>query len=62
MQMRHIYKGGINMGKSNKSKRFIQQGKNAITKYDERFPYRMTYAEAEERKNEEIENITRGGF
>lgn len=50
------------MGKSNKSKRFIQQGKNAITKYDERFPYRMTYAEAEKRKNEEIENITRGGF
>ncbi|WP_243291312.1 hypothetical protein [Bacillus sp. FJAT-47783] len=49
------------MGKSNKSKRFVQQGKDTINKHAERFPYKMTYAEAE-RKEEEAEDITQGGF
>ncbi|GLI85961.1 MULTISPECIES: hypothetical protein [Rossellomorea] len=34
----------------NKSKRFVQQGKNAVSKHDERIPYHLTYAEAEARK------------
>ncbi|WP_187119427.1 hypothetical protein [Bacillus testis] len=39
------------MGKSTKSKRFFQQSKDAVSKHDEKFPYRMTLAEAEERKS-----------
>ncbi len=35
------------MGKRNKSKRFVQQGVDSVTKHAERIPYRMTYAEAE---------------
>jgi len=38
------------MGKSNKSKRFIQQSSDSVTKYSEKFPYHFTLAEAEERK------------
>ncbi|GGE72348.1 hypothetical protein [Priestia taiwanensis] len=38
------------MGKKNKSKRFIQQSHDSITKYDEKFPYHFTLAEAEERQ------------
>jgi hypothetical protein len=38
------------MGKKNKSKRFIQQSHDAITKCDEKFPYHFTLAEAEERQ------------
>ncbi len=49
------------MSKSNKSKRFVQQGKDSVNKHDERFPYKMTYEEAE-RKQEEVEDITQGGF
>lgn len=39
------------MGKSNKSKRFIQQSSDSVTKYSEKFPYHFTLAEAEERKS-----------
>ena len=38
------------MGKKNKSKRFIQQGADAVMKHDARFPYRGTLAEAEKAK------------
>lgn len=38
------------MGKRNKSKRFFQQSKDAVSKHDEKFTYRMTYAEAEAQK------------
>ena len=41
---------GITMGKGNKSKRFIQQSSDSVTKYSEKFPYHFTLAEAEERK------------
>ncbi|MED4461585.1 hypothetical protein [Metabacillus fastidiosus] len=37
------------MGKRNKSKRFVQQGKDTVTKHAERFPYRSTMSEAEKR-------------
>ncbi|MBM7649083.1 hypothetical protein JOC78_002036 [Bacillus ectoiniformans] len=55
------------MGKRNKSKRFVQQGKNAVAKHDERFPYHMTYSEAEAGKftssnTEENPDMTLGGF
>ncbi|MFY4774316.1 hypothetical protein [Metabacillus sp. RGM 3146] len=52
------------MGKSNKSKRFIQQGKDTVSKHDERFPYQMTLAEAEDRgrKAEMIDEDSLGGF
>ena len=38
------------MGKKNKSKRFIQQGADAVMKHDARFPYRGTLAEAEKQE------------
>lgn len=41
---------GLRMGKRNKSKRFFQQSKDAVSKHDEKFTYRMTFSEAEARK------------
>ena len=38
------------MGKKNKSKRFIQQGADAVMKHDARFPYRGKLAEAEKKR------------
>jgi hypothetical protein len=37
------------MGKRNKSKRFVQQGKDTVTKHDERFPYHSTLSESEQK-------------
>jgi len=50
------------MGKRSKSKRFVQHGKDAVTKYNERFPYRTTYAEAEAQKLENVRNSSLGGI
>jgi len=50
------------LGKRNKSKRFVQQGKDAVSKHDERFPYRFTYAEAEERQLEFMKDSSLGGL
>lgn len=50
---------------SGKSRRFIQQGKNAVALHDERIPYHLTMAEAEEqvsRKQEQAEDLSLGGF
>ncbi|MDY0407868.1 hypothetical protein ACFFIS_12635 [Virgibacillus soli] len=49
------------MGKKSKSKRFIHQGADSVKKHAERFPYRSTFSEAE-RKEEEAEDHTVGGF
>lgn len=54
------------MGKSNKSKRFVQQGKDAVAQHAERFPYRTTYSEAEEKRfstenTAENPDVTLGG-
>jgi hypothetical protein len=38
------------MGKRNKSKRFIQDGKNSVKQHALQIPYHMTYAEAEAAK------------
>jgi len=53
--------GGYKLSKKSKSKRFVQQGKDAVQKHSERFPYRERYSDVEERKNEEVDNNT-GGF
>ncbi|WP_168733880.1 hypothetical protein [Metabacillus sediminilitoris] len=50
------------MGKSNKSKRFVQQGKDTVTKHDERFPYRSTLSESEDRKAKQAFETSIGGF
>ena len=36
------------MGRSNKSKRFIQQGKDSVARHAEKIPYHSTLAEAEQ--------------
>jgi len=41
------------LGRSSKSKRFVHQGKDAVKKYSERFPYHSTLAEAEANRSEE---------
>ncbi|WP_036833131.1 hypothetical protein [Pontibacillus litoralis] len=38
------------MSKKSKSKRFIQQGTDAVKKHDERFPYRDIYANVENKR------------
>ncbi|WP_191992114.1 hypothetical protein [Peribacillus tepidiphilus] len=51
------------MGKSNKSKRFVKQGKDVVSKHDEKIPYHMTYAEAEAKKlKSHGTDMTLGGF
>jgi hypothetical protein len=50
------------MGKRNKSKRFVQQGKDTVTKHDERFPYRTTLSEAEESKTKQSFDTSLGGI
>ncbi|MCA1031030.1 hypothetical protein LCL95_08355 [Bacillus timonensis] len=50
------------MGKSNKSKRFVQQGADSIQKYSERFPYKSTLAQAEEQKLKNVDESSLGGI
>ena len=38
------------MGRGNRSKRFVTQGAEAVQKHDERIPYHMTMAEAQQRQ------------
>ena len=54
--------GGIRMGKRNKSKRFVQQGVDTVTKHDERIPFHMTYAEAESYKMANVKESVLGGL
>ena len=54
--------GGIAMGKRNKSKRFVQQGVDTVSKHDERIPYHMTYAEAEAQKMSNVRDSSLGGI
>lgn len=53
---------GIRLGKRNKSKRFVQQGVDTVTKHDERIPYHMTYAEAEAEKLANVKESSLGGI
>lgn len=50
------------MGRSNKSRRFVQQGKDSINKHAERIPYKLTYAEAEARKMANVHDSSLGGI
>jgi len=50
------------MGKRNKSKRFVQQGVDTVSKHAERIPYHMTYAEAEAFKMSNEKNSVLGGL
>jgi hypothetical protein len=50
------------MGKRNKSKRFVQQGTDSVTKHAERIPYHMTYAEAEAYKMSNSKESSLGGL
>ncbi|MED4073092.1 hypothetical protein [Priestia endophytica] len=36
------------MGRSNKSKRFVKQGADAVSKHAERIPYHLTLEQAEQ--------------
>jgi hypothetical protein len=56
------YKAVFRLGKRNKSKRFVQQGKDAVTKHAEQFPYRSTYAEAEARQIDFMKESSLGGI
>ncbi|MEH7224883.1 competence protein [Bacillus sp. JJ1566] len=47
---------------SNKSKRFVQQGADAVQQHAQRFPYRSTLAEAEAQKKQNVENPSLGGI
>ena len=50
------------MGKRNKSKRFVQQGVDSVSKHAERIPYHMTYAEAEAYKMANVKESSLGGI
>lgn len=49
-------------GKRNKSKRFVQQGKDTVSKHAERIPYHMTYADAEAMKLQNVKDSSLGGI
>jgi hypothetical protein len=53
---------GIRMGKRNKSKRFVQQGVDTVSKHAARIPYHMTYAEAEAYKMSNVKESSSGGI
>lgn len=53
---------GIRLGKRNKSKRFVQQGVDSVTKHAERIPYHSTYAEAEAEKMANVKESSLGGI
>ncbi|WP_212029862.1 hypothetical protein [Metabacillus lacus] len=53
------------MGRSSKSRRFVKQGADSVMLHDQKFPYHMTYAEAEEQRERKQETATQtslGGF
>ena len=51
------------MGKSSKSKRFVQQGKDSVKEHAKRIPYHSTYAEADDAKQLQLmAEQSYGGF
>ena len=51
------------MGRSSKSKRFVQQGKDVVARHAEKIPYHTTLAEAEQRQARPIMTTeTNGGL
>ncbi len=49
------------MGRSNKSKRFVKQGADTVQLHDQRIPYHMTLAEAEQLKAKQNYSSSPGG-
>ncbi|WP_430787705.1 hypothetical protein VBD025_17170 [Virgibacillus flavescens] len=49
------------MSKQSKSKRFTHQGATSVKQHAERFPYKSRFSD-KERKREEADNHTIGGF
>ena len=52
----------VRMGKRNKSKRFVQQGKQSVAKHAERIPYHTTFEEAEKDRLRIMSEQSYGGF
>lgn len=50
------------MGRSSKSKRFVQQGKNSVQLHDRQIPYHQTMEESESRKAQRAERDSLGGI
>ncbi len=48
------------MGRSNKSKRFVQQGADSVARHAEKIPYHTTLAEAEQldAKQQDLQALT----
>ncbi|WP_198530509.1 hypothetical protein [Bacillus sp. LL01] len=49
------------MGRSSKSKRFVQQGKNSVQLHDQQIPYHLTMEQAE-RKAHQADRNSLGGI
>ena len=49
------------MGRTNKSKRFVQQGRDSVARHAEKIPYHSTLAEAEQRQRKSMPIIETGG-
>ncbi|WP_180954570.1 hypothetical protein [Bacillus sp. V5-8f] len=50
------------MGKNSKSRRFVQHGRDSVSRHSERIPYRTTYAEAEAKRLQTMSEQSYGGF
>jgi hypothetical protein len=50
------------MGKSSKSKRFVQQGKDSVARHAEKIPYHSTFEEAEQRRQQNSSEQIYGGL
>ncbi|USK76139.1 hypothetical protein [Peribacillus frigoritolerans] len=50
------------MGKSSKSKRFVQQGKESVVRHAEKIPYHTTFEEAEKDRLRIMSEQSYGGF
>ncbi|CAH0177984.1 MULTISPECIES: hypothetical protein [Bacillales] len=50
------------MGKSSKSKRFVQQGKESVARHAEKIPYHTTFEEAEKDRLRIMSEQSYGGF
>ena len=61
MLQKQAWLEGFRMGRSSKSKRFVQQGAATVSKHDDRIPYHTTYAEAEAQKMRNVRESSYGG-
>lgn len=49
------------MGKSSKSKRFVQQGKDSVALHAQKIPYHSTLEDAEQRQLQSMMNTENNG-